>query len=58
MSWKRSFAIVLICGFFSVLVDAALDGNWPNYSPWGWLGLPRLWLTLGVGGSQAASAAE
>ncbi len=33
MSWKRTFAIVFVSGFFSVLVDAGLDGNWPNFSP-------------------------
>jgi hypothetical protein len=32
MSRKRSLAIVLVCGFFSVLVNAAFDGSWPDFS--------------------------
>jgi hypothetical protein len=32
MSKKRTFAVVFICGFFSLFSFAALDGNWPNFS--------------------------
>ena len=32
MSKKRTFAVVFICGFFSIFAFAALDGSWPSFS--------------------------
>jgi hypothetical protein len=37
MSKKRTFAIVFVSGFFSVLIDAWLDGGWPDFSVSGFL---------------------
>lgn len=32
MSKRRTFAVVFICGFFSMFGFAALDGSWPDFS--------------------------
>jgi len=37
MSKKRTFAVVFICGFFSIFASAGLDGSWPNFSMSGFL---------------------
>ena len=33
----RMLAIVLVCGVYSVVVGAMLDGSWPDFSPRGLL---------------------
>ena len=50
MSKKRTFAVVFISGFFSVLAFAALDGSWPNFSLLGFLGLSSGLAVIGLAG--------
>ena len=37
VNWKRSTLTVLVVGFFTVFVNAALDGELPRHSAQWWL---------------------
>jgi hypothetical protein len=49
VSLMRTFATIAICGAFIILVDAALDGTWPDHSSGGWLVLVGGFVVIGLG---------
>jgi hypothetical protein len=49
LSARRILAIAILCGVFSVLAFAAVDGGFPRYSALGWATVVAGWFVIAFG---------